>query len=128
MMKYDQLNFIVSVSAKSEEMTARMNEVFELKLTLAQHFINKKYKFAVVSEDVVSNELQIGVRYDFIVSVIPKSYSVLDQIDEEHVIKNDMAKVISNLGYKYIIADEDMMSEFAKQKIQYLPKEGEYNV
>ena len=104
-------------------MTARMNEVFEVKMALARHFLNNNHKFAIVSEDIVSNEQRIGVTFNLIISVIPKSQGVINQIDEGHALKTAMANVISALGYRCIIADEDMMSDFAKQKIQYLPKE-----
>lgn len=123
-MKYEQHNFVVTVPAKSESMTARMNEVFEVKMALARHFLNNDQKFAIVSEDIVSNEQRIGANFNLIISVIPKANDIIPRIDEGHIIKNEMANVIGELGYRYIIADEDMMSDFAKQKIQYLPKEG----
>lgn len=122
-MKHEQHNFVVTVSAKAESMTARMNEVFEVKMALARHFLNNNHKFAIVSEDIVSNEQRIGVTFNLIISVIPKSKGVINQIDEGHALKTAMANVIGALGYRCIIADEDMMSDFAKQKIQYLPKE-----
>lgn len=123
-MKYEQHNFVVTVSAKAESMTARMNEVFEVKMALARHFLNNEHKFAIVSEDIVSNEQRIGTSFNLIVSVIPKSEGIIPTIDESHALQNGMANVIGTLGYRCIIADEDMMSDFAKQKIQYLPKEG----
>jgi NTP pyrophosphatase (non-canonical NTP hydrolase) len=125
-MTYDQHNFVVSVSAKAESMTARMNEVFEVKMALARHFLNNDHKFAIVSEDVVSNEQRLGAVCNLIVSVIPESEGTIAQIDEGHKIKTEIADVIWQLGYRCIIADEDMMSDLAKKKIQYLPKEGQY--
>lgn len=122
-MKYDQHNFVVAVSAKSDTMTSRMNEVFEVKLALAQHFINSGYKFAIVGEDVVSNETRLGSVFNLIVSVIPRCEGVIEHIDEEYNLKNKMVGVISDLGYRCMIADEEMMSDLAKEKIQYLPKE-----
>ena len=122
-MKYDQHNFVVAVSAKAESMTARMNEVFRIKMALARYFIDNGYKFAIVSEDVVSSEQRIGAVCNLIVSVIPKTEGVIAQIDEGHELKTAMADVIWNVGHRCVIADEDMMSDLAKQKIQYLPKE-----
>ena len=123
-MTYDQLNFVVAVSAKAESMTARMNEVFEAKMALAKHFLNHDYKFAIVGEDIVSNEQRLGAVCNLIISVIPKTKGVIAQIDEGHALKTAMADVIWNVGHRCVIADEDMMSDLAKQKIQYLPKEG----
>lgn len=126
-MKYDQLNFVVAVSAKAESMTARMNEVFEVKMALARYFIDNDYKFAIVGEDIVSNEQRLGAVCNLVVSVVPQSEGVIKQIDECHALKTAMANVIYDLGYRCIIADEDMMSDLAKQKIQYLPKnDGQY--
>lgn len=123
-MTYDQLNFVVAVSAKAESMTARMNEVFEVKMALARYFLNNNYKFAIVGEDIVSNEQRIGAVCNLVVSAIPKTEGVIAQIDEGHALKTAMADVIWNIGHRCVIADEDMMSDLAKQKIQYLPKEG----
>ena len=122
-MKYDQLNFVVAVDSKSEEMAARMNEVFETKLTLAQHFINSGYKFAIVGQDIVSNDTRIGVVFNLIISVVPQSEGVIGQIDEGHRLKTEMANVINTLGRRCLIADEDMMSDLAKNNIQFVPKE-----
>lgn len=123
-MKYDQLNFVVAVSAKAESMTSRMDEVLRIKMALAKHLMDNDYKFAIVSEDVVSNEQRLGAVCNLIISVIPKSAGTIAQIDEGHALKTDMSDVIWNVGNRCIIADEDMMSDVAKQKIQYLPKEG----
>lgn len=122
-MTYDQLNFVVAVSAKAEALTARMNEVFRIKMALARYFIDNDYKFAIVGEDVVSNEQRIGAVCNLVVSAIPKTEGVITQIDEGHALKTAMADVIWNIGHRCVIADEDMMSDLAKQKIQYLPKE-----
>lgn len=127
-MTYDQLNFVVAVSAKAESMTARMNEVFEIKMSLARYFLNNDYKFAIVGEDIVSNEQRLGAVCNLIISVIPKSEGVIAQIDECNALKTAMADVIGGLGYRCLIADEDMMNDLAKSKIQYLPKEGQYYV
>jgi hypothetical protein len=127
-MTYNQHNFVVAVSAKAESMTARMNEVFEVKRYLAQYFLNNDHKFAIVSEDIISNEQRLGVVCNLIISVVPKSEGVINQIDEGHALKTAMVDVISGLGYRCMIADEDMMSDLAKAKIQYLPKEGQYYV
>jgi hypothetical protein len=123
-MKYEQHNFVVAVSAKAESMTERMNEVFEVKMALARYFLNNDHKFAIVSEDIVSNEQRLGAVCNLVVSVVPKSEDVIKQIDEGHALKTAMADVIWNIGHRCVIADEDMMSDLAKQKIQYLPKEG----
>jgi hypothetical protein len=125
-MTYNQHNFVVAVSAKAESMTARMNEVFEVKRYLAQYFLNNDHKFAIVSEDIVSNEQRLGAVCNLIVSVVPKSEGIINQIDEGHALKTAMADVIGGIGYRCMIADEDMMSDLAKAKIQYLPKEGQY--
>ena len=125
-MTYDQLNFVVAVSVKAESMTARMNEVFEVKLSLAQYFLNNNYQFAIVGEDVVSNEMRLGAVCNLIVSVVPQSEDPIKQIDEGHALKTAMANAISDHGYRCMIADEDVMSDVAKKKIQYLPKEGHY--
>ena len=122
-MKYDQLNFVVAVDSKSEEMTARMNEVFETKLTLAQYFINSGYKFAIIGQDIVSNEPKVGVVFNLIVSVVPQSEGIIGQIDEGHRLKTEMADVVRTLGSRCLIADEDMMSDLAKNNSQFLPKE-----
>ena len=124
MMTYDQHNFVVTVSNQCESLVARMREVFDIKLTLARYFLDNDYKFAIVGEDIVSNEMRINNRFNLIVSVIPKSEGPIAVIDEGHSLKTAMANAIGERGYRYIIADEDMMSDFAKKKIQYLPKEG----
>jgi hypothetical protein len=124
LMLYNQHNFVVAVSAKAESMTEKMNEVFKTKMALAKHFLNNERTFAIVSEDVVSNDKRLGTICNLIISVIPKSEGHIKQIDECNDIKTEMADVISQLGYRCIIADENMMSELAKTKIQYLPKDG----
>jgi hypothetical protein len=85
--------------------------------------MDNDYKFAIVGEDVVSNEMRLNANFNLIISVIPKSEGIINQIDEGHALKTEMADVIWQLGYRCIIVDEDMMSDLAKQKIQYLPKE-----
>ena len=122
-MKYDQLNFVVAVDSKSEEMTVRMNEVFETKLTLAQHFINNGYKFAIVGQDIVSNEPKVGVVFNLIISVVPQSEGIIGNIDENNRLKTEMANVVGALGHRCLIVDENMMSDLAKSMIQFLPKE-----
>ena len=123
-MKYDQHNFVVTIPNKCESMVSRMRELFDIKLVLATHFIDNGYKFAIVSEDIVSNENDLGSNFNLIISVVPKVNGVIEMIDEGHLLQTGMANAIKERGYSYIIADEDMMSDFAKQKIQYLPKEG----
>lgn len=126
-MTYDQLNFVVAVSAKAESMTARMNEVFEVKLFLAQYFLNNNYKFAIVGEDIITNEQRLGAVCNLIISVVPQSEGVIKQIGECNALKTAMVDVISGLGYHCMIVDEGMMSDLAKRMIQYLPKaDGQY--
>ena len=121
-MKYDQHNFVVAITAKAEDMTSRMNEVFEIKLALSQHFINNEYKFAIVGEDIVSNDISVSSVVNMIVSVIPKASGTIKLIDEENDLKTAIADVVNKIGYRCLIAGEDMMSELAKDKIIFLPK------
>lgn len=122
-MKYDQHNFVVAVMAKAEDMTARMNEVFEIKLALSKYFTDSGYKFAIVGEDIVSNDLIVSQVANMIVSVIPKINGTIKLINEENDLKTAMADVIWKIGYRCMIAGEEMMSSLAKEKIIYLPKD-----
>ena len=54
---------------------------------------------------------------NFIVSVIPKSDNILDRLDEEHILKKELGKKLYELGYKFIVGGEDVMSDYAKQRI-----------
>ena len=54
-------------------------------------------------------------RFDFIISVLPKTSGVCEQIDEQHQISHIIADALNEHGYRFIMADEDMMSDGAKQ-------------
>jgi hypothetical protein len=54
---------------------------------------------------------------NFIVSVIPKSDNVLDRLDEAHILKNELGKKLYELGYDFIVGGEDVMSDYANQRI-----------
>jgi hypothetical protein len=122
-MKYGQHNFAVSMIAKSPDLTTRMTEVFEIKAAIAKSFIESNYTFVIVGEDVVSNDLRLSAVINLIVSVVPKAAGTIPLSDEEHDLSNFIAKVLGDLGYRCIIAGEDMMSEFAKDKLIFIPKE-----
>lgn len=122
-MKYDQHNFVITTTSNAEDMIERMDEVRNLKAELAKHFISHGYKFAIVGEDITSSDLRVSCVINFIVSVIPKCSGTIPLIDEEHTITNEVAYFISTLGYRCIVAGEDMMSELAKDKIAYIPKD-----
>lgn len=123
-MTYDQHNFLVVVSAKAESITARMNEAFEVKMALVRYFLNSDYKFAIVGEDIISNEMRLGTVLNLVISIIPHDNDTVNQIAECAKLKAMMANIVGDLGYRCMVADEEMMSDFAKKKIQYLPKEG----
>lgn len=128
-MKYGQHNFVVTIPAKAESLTARMDEAFQVKMALARHFLDTERHFAIVSEDIVSNEKRVSSRFNLIISIVPQAEGVIPLLNEGLALQKEMADVIKDIGYSYIIADEDMMSEVAKDKIQYLPKEnGEWIV
>jgi hypothetical protein len=55
---------------------------------------------------------------NFVVSVIPKTTHTCDQITEAHELEKTMGEVLSDRGYHFAIAGEDMMSATAKKKVR----------
>ena len=64
-------------------------------------------------------------RLNFILSVLPKTTGICEQIDEEHEIQQIIAKALNEHGYRFVLADEDMMSEDAKRIANNLGKKNE---
>lgn len=59
-------------------------------------------------------------KFNFILSVLPKTTGVCEQIDEEYEIQQIIAKALNEHNYRFVLADEDMMSENAKNIAEHL--------
>ena len=125
-MKFDQHNFAFVTTALTESVVDRMQEVVQIKNALSRVFAENNYRYAIVGEDITSNDLRISYVINLIISVVPHENGTVKLIDECHEISNLMANTIGTLGYRCMIADEDMMGDVAKEKIIFVPKDDEY--
>lgn len=125
-MKFDQHNFAFVTTVLTEDVESRVQEVVKIKSTIAKALTDKKYRYAIIGEDVTSNDLRISYVVNLIISVVPHAKGTIKLIDEGHVISNLMANAVGDLGYRCMIADEDMMGDIAKEKIMFVPKDDEY--
>lgn len=55
---------------------------------------------------------------NFVVSVLPKTEGICNQIEESLVLSRAIGEFLYSKGYKFVIAEEDMMSDYAKSKIK----------
>lgn len=47
---------------------------------------------------------------NLLISYLFKSDDVIEHIDEEYMLKNEIAKLLSEKGYKFIIADDELIN------------------
>jgi hypothetical protein len=57
------------------------------------------------------------MRIDILVSAIPKGINELEMAIEERNLINDIARLLSDKGYKYAIADSDVIRDDVKTRV-----------
>lgn len=57
------------------------------------------------------------MRIDILVSCLPKGMNELDIAIEEHNLINEIAKLLNDKGYKFVIADSDIIRDDVKNKV-----------
>lgn len=58
------------------------------------------------------------IRKDFLISVLPKEENEFRQIDEMNKLKGKIAKLLCEEGYKFAVAEEDMIVAVNKDELQ----------
>lgn len=48
---------------------------------------------------------------NLLISYLFKSEDIIDQIREERALKNELVKLMSSKGYKFVIADDELIDE-----------------
>ena len=122
-----QLKFAASIIPKSTNICDRIDEVCELKKALSKMFIDNGYRFAIVGESVSSSEINSLNGIDFIISVVSHADVIIDQIHEDLALQKKIAAACSIDNHHCIVAGEDMMSDYALQKVYSLPLNEEGN-
>jgi len=57
------------------------------------------------------------MRIDILVSAISKGINEIEVAIEEHNLINDIARLLSDKGYKYAIADSDIIRDDVKARV-----------
>ena len=117
----NQLKFAASILPKTTNVYDRIGEVAMLKKSLVEMLIDCEYRFAIVDDAILSNDISSLTTIDFIISVVSQETNLADQIHEDVSLQKKIASACGICGHHCVVAGEDMMSDHALQKVYGLP-------
>jgi hypothetical protein len=83
--------------------------------------VDNGYRFAIVDDAVSSSEISSLTTINFVISVISHATDLIRQVHEDIDLRKKIADACGVDDHHCVVAGEDMMSDYALQKVYGLP-------